>query len=274
MGNTSSDYNYYGQGSYQTNWSAKDEHFRFPFPLAAAKDGKDFIVYLSSHRGHSIARMKEGAQEVDFGVYLDGTWKSYLTPVVSEIVVSTGAELPSKVRKVWSPAPSKPLTGVYLPWRDMQACTDSQLRETVHWINEMVDEGLKVEIACIGGHGRTGTLAAALLMSRNPNLHPWSAVEILREVYCKDAVETVAQLNSLYYFAGMEPPPPPVKKETKKYTPAAQSNKQQNSGNNSMGISHSDVMEIRHWLIAKPYEALPLQWEGEEYKRREMLVLP
>jgi hypothetical protein len=52
--------------------------------------------------------------------------------------------------------------------------------------------------ACVGGHGRTGTSLAALLIT-----HGWSvreSIAFLRDVYCEEAVETSTQilyLNSL-----------------------------------------------------------------------------
>lgn len=62
------------------------------------------------------------------------------------------------------------------------------------------DEG-HVVFSCIGGHGRTGTALAAVLIG----VLNWSAEEAIcyvREKYCDRTIETSAQVNWLAKFAG------------------------------------------------------------------------
>jgi protein-tyrosine phosphatase len=51
--------------------------------------------------------------------------------------------------------------------------------------------GERVEIGCLGGHGRTGTAVACLaILSGHP---PGEAVAWVRANYCVEAVETTEQ---------------------------------------------------------------------------------
>lgn len=249
--------NGYTAVSYQ---KVNDSHFRVPFHLT-----KDAIVYLSSHRGHAEARSKQDAFQVDIGVYLDSTWKSSLTTPTSEVFTSKGMELPQKVAKAWAPYNAPLVKGVYLPWRDMSAATMTQLKATTDWINEMVDDGLKVEIACIGGHGRTGTLAAALLLSRHPTLTAPEAMEFLRALYCKQAVETISQEDALYRFTGAEPPVV-VKAPAKVWTPPVK-NKQDKK--NTTG-TNADI--LRSYFFRDPVKRLVMNWTEQSTMRRATAI--
>lgn len=254
------------------SYVAKDSHFRFPFYL-----DKDHAVYLSSHRGHAEERAKEGARQVDMGVYLDSTWKSSMQKTTSEIVVSTGIELPSKVRKAWEPPATPLVKGIYLPWRDMSAPTLPQLKELVLWMDELINENVKIEIACIGGHGRTGTLVAALLLHRHPDkLKASHAIDFVRDIYCDWAIESQSQIDILYKFTGEEPPP---LVKTKKWTPPVQNKAQPTAivKVTNAGITMEDAVAIRDILYERPATRLALYWLDGAHRRKEVgtaLVTP
>lgn len=254
-------------------YTAKDSHFRFPFYL-----DKDHAVYLSSHRGHAEERAKEGARQVDMGIYLDSTWKSSMQKTTSEIFLSAGLELPSKVRKTWEPPAAPLVKGVYLPWRDMSAPTLPQLKELTQWISELIDEGQKIEIACIGGHGRTGTLAAALLLHRHPDkLKANHAIEFVRDIYCDWAIESQAQVDILYKFTGDVPPPPAKSKSTKWTPPASKQTAITNVKTTNAGITMDDANAIREILYERPATRLALYWLDGAHRRKEVrpaLVTP
>ncbi|MEO3873854.1 protein-tyrosine phosphatase family protein [Nonomuraea sp. B12E4] len=59
-----------------------------------------------------------------------------------------------------------------------------------------VGRGERVEVACAGGHGRTGTALAALAVLRG--MSPEEAVGWVREAYDAKAVETRAQVRFLH----------------------------------------------------------------------------
>ena len=66
-------------------------------------------------------------------------------------------------------------------------------------------EGKKVDIGCMGGHGRTGTFLALLLI-RVEKLSAKAAIEAVRSRHCQNAIESRAQEDFIYAFAGERAP--------------------------------------------------------------------
>jgi protein-tyrosine phosphatase len=69
-------------------------------------------------------------------------------------------------------------------------------------INYLVDQilgGLKVHIGCIGGHGRTGIVLAALVATMTDEE---DAITYVRKHYCKKAVESAKQVEFLMKHFG------------------------------------------------------------------------
>jgi hypothetical protein len=73
-----------------------------------------------------------------------------------------------------------------------------------------------VLVCCMGGHGRTGTglavLAGLLGVSQTP-------IEFVRKVYCKEAVETIAQIDYIAEVTGYKEPEQKSSKVFGTYTP-------------------------------------------------------
>jgi protein-tyrosine phosphatase len=103
---------------------------------------------------------------------------------------------------------------------DMQEPDDKkEFRNMVVWLAEQVREGKKVHIGCIGGHGRTGTLLAALVAHMGVSDDP---IAYVRTNYCKKAVESTRQIDFLvkeYGAKSAEPSKKPVvwKKDEDEY---------------------------------------------------------
>jgi hypothetical protein len=57
-----------------------------------------------------------------------------------------------------------------------------------------------VIVACIGGHGRTGTALAAMCLVANPKLGVEEAINFVRTHHCFNAVESDAQVEYLWDF--------------------------------------------------------------------------
>lgn len=74
-------------------------------------------------------------------------------------------------------------------------------KKMVTWLCNQLQQGKKVHIGCIGGHGRTGMIIAAIMAE-------WSqmedAITWVRENYCKKAVESAAQVNWLNTHYGIK----------------------------------------------------------------------
>jgi protein-tyrosine phosphatase len=61
-------------------------------------------------------------------------------------------------------------------------------------------EGRRVEIGCAGGHGRTGTTLAGLLVLQG--LSARSAIRRIRRAYCEEAIESREQEAFVRSLAG------------------------------------------------------------------------
>lgn len=88
------------------------------------------------------------------------------------------------------------------PIADRHAPEDPALfKELIEWLAERLAEGKHVHLGCIGGHGRTGTVIAALVKTINGTK---DAITWVRENYCKKAVETKEQIDFLVKTFGIK----------------------------------------------------------------------
>jgi hypothetical protein len=97
----------------------------------------------------------------DFGLYLDPQWQ-----------------------------PTGP--AVMLDWPDFGVPTDrSAADREIHAAFARARAGERVEVACIGGHGRTGTVLACMAILAGVPAD--AAVEWVRSTYCRRAVQEPSQ---------------------------------------------------------------------------------
>ena len=97
------------------------------------------------------------------------------------------------------PPEPTPWESRWVRWRDFSLPSDpARLREAlVELLARAADE--RVEVACRGGIGRTGTALACLAVL--DGVPPTDAVDLVRAGYRPDAVETRAQRNFVAAFA-------------------------------------------------------------------------
>ena len=125
----------------------------------------------------------------DLGVYLASLWEQDLNPVI----VARGVDN-------WpDSAPLYP--HVTVDWPDDGTIGQATLARLVDTIIDYMEKGRQVEIGCFGGHGRTGTLLAALI-GRVEHMQVQRAVRAVRARYCEDAVETSGQIRMLAQYLG------------------------------------------------------------------------
>jgi hypothetical protein len=71
----------------------------------------------------------------------------------------------------------------------------------IDWLAEQLNLGKKVHVGCMGGHGRTGMVLAALVKVMN---NEEDAITWVRKNYCKKVVETKVQVNFLHQYFGIK----------------------------------------------------------------------
>lgn len=87
----------------------------------------------------------------------------------------------------WAP----PWDHALLPWVDFGVPDATELRVALEDVLDRSRRGERVEIGCLGGHGRTGTALACLAVLTG--VPPGEAVAWVRGAYCEKAVETDEQ---------------------------------------------------------------------------------
>lgn len=122
----------------------------------------------------------------------------------------------------------------YVAWRAVREVVEDWYRRAL--------AGQKVEVGCMGGHGRTGTFLAAVVMLADPNMTPEGAVAWVRKHYCHKAVEDASQKYWLRWFADPSLPahydrPAPKKATVVKPTHASVTAKHGPVGGGSEGDS-------------------------------------
>ena len=91
----------------------------------------------------------------------------------------------------WAP----PWPHRHLDWPDFELPVDvGAMVDGLNWVLAGARAGQRVEIGCIGGHGRTGTALACLAtMAGGRRWQATDPVQWVRQTYCRDAIETDQQ---------------------------------------------------------------------------------
>lgn len=155
------------------------DHWMVPFEVGRG------TVYLSGNS--TPASASKGALEPTAGVYLDSGWIRERGPTLL-----TNTSIRDDCR-------DDDMAVLYVPWRDMGVVSYRTLSAAVVWSLTHVGAGGRLEIGCVGGHGRTGTMLGAILiyMGRTGK----EAINEVRERYCKKAIETKGQEDLLLSLA-------------------------------------------------------------------------
>jgi len=129
-------------------------------------------------------------EKPDFGIYLDDTWFNHTTNIAG--------------CGVFVPTFKNNLPTIIIEWPDASTINQRIFKWLVNKAIEHFKQGEVVDIGCIGGHGRTGTLLAAIL-GRVENLQPQTAIEEIHKRYCPYAIETIGQFQMVYQSLGHNP---------------------------------------------------------------------
>lgn len=116
---------------------------------------------------------------------------SCIHPAYTEANVYVGLDVGMSAipfRGNWAKHPEQ----IYYPIQDMSVPDNvATFKALVFGLLIRIQEGKAVHIGCIGGHGRTGLVLAALVKIATGNK---DAIDYVRKNYCKHAVETYEQV--------------------------------------------------------------------------------
>jgi protein-tyrosine phosphatase len=155
-------------------------HWREPVDLL------DGVVVFASAWFDRPSRHRVDMEWPEVGFYLDGSWAS------ASLLSSPGFRPPFARR-------SRTRIVIY-PWPDLGVPTNPRtFKRALRWLLEQASEGRRVEVGCAGGHGRTGTTLAALLVLQGVSAR--EAVRRVRRRYCGEAIESVQQADMVRHLA-------------------------------------------------------------------------
>ena len=142
-------------------------HWREEFPAGP------FTFLVSSYNAlHSNCMKAQSDLDPSFGVYLDELWDDVYTSY-PKIVVH---------------------------WPDNGVIGLPELNQLISKIEFLLIQGLIIDIACVLGHGRTGTFLACLLVELE-GMNATEAIVAVRDRYCAYAVETTEGENLIAAYA-------------------------------------------------------------------------
>lgn len=153
--------------------------------------GGQVVSAHCKHRGHALV----GVPTLMGSSYRDGL----LMPGNSVTVILTREALERAFPAGWASYASSEfnthLRGavIYWPWVDMKVPEDlEQAARRILELHRVHEAGTTIEVACYGGHGRTGTLLA-VLAALHAEWPAQEAVSRFRDAYCHRAVESQEQ---------------------------------------------------------------------------------
>jgi hypothetical protein len=124
---------------------------------------------------------------------------SCITPAVkdAEIYVGFDRAMSHSVKSYpWNEGQS-----ILFPITDCDAPSDvEQTKKLIEWLALNLSSNKKIHLGCIGGHGRTGTILAALV---NVMTGEKAATDYVRQHYCKKVVESSIQIDWLFKHFGI-----------------------------------------------------------------------
>ena len=207
-----------------TNWYGKDRHYNGD-GLRMPTSG--IWINASSHDD----KRKAGQFVPDWGLYLDWCWKPD-----------------------WRHE--------HIHWPDMSTpSNDIAAIEAILEAYERALDGLDIEIGCIGGHGRTGTVLGCMLTIEG--VAPETAIKTVRGDYCQHAIESDTQEWWIHYFShtlfGTPLPKKPEKKSYGGYT----------KGSKMCQPSDHYIMKMEGKVCNKGDKGQPCTWWAKDQANLE-----
>ena len=163
------------------------QHHLQPFTFKVGK--QEYTLF-----GSAFNNRKSNAQaaKAEVCVFLDHRWMMEYKPVWvnPELAYRTQNRFAAPGNAIETPT-------MFLDWPDMGVLEIEDLKPVVSYLAAVIDIG--VEIGCMGGHGRTGTLMALIMVQLGCKAE--EAIKTIRKDYCKRAIETQGQEDLIKAFA-------------------------------------------------------------------------
>lgn len=153
-------------------------------------EGKGNLILASSRNG----RLADG---VDMGLFFDKTWKNIAGKSPVELIEGSNGQVgPDLFADNGYATPPF----IMLDWKDMDPPPRVAF-DYAKWAHERITEHAEtIQVGCIGGHGRTGTFAAMVMIVSDMNRSAMDAIDWVHDKYCVDAIESARQEDAIFEF--------------------------------------------------------------------------
>ena len=163
------------------------QHHLQPFTFKVGK--QEYTLFGSAY---SDRKSKAQAEKAGVCAFLDNRWMKEYSPVWvnPELAYRTQNRFATPGDAIETPT-------MFLDWPDMGVLEIKDLKPVVEYLANVIDIG--IEIGCMGGHGRTGTLMALIMV--HLGCKPGKAIKTIRKDYCHRAIETQKQEDLIKAYA-------------------------------------------------------------------------
>jgi protein-tyrosine phosphatase len=169
------------KNNWKNSWPQYDQGLGYHYQSCnhwrqTVRVGRYVVTCSSAPYSHDKAEPKP-----DFGIYLaKSSWESRLSEIWTN-----GCYLKSVAEKRSYPA-------LVVDWPDFGVIKVELLAQLVNIALSKMRHGKCIDIACMAGHGRTGTLLACLI-ARVEHIPAWIACDEVHARYCRYAIENPSQ---------------------------------------------------------------------------------
>ena len=167
-------------------------------PFTFKVDKQEYTLFGSAY---SDRKSEAQSEKADLCVFLDHRWMTEYSPVWMNAQFLPSMQHPNPATKIGHP---KETPTMFLDWPDMGVLDIEDLKPVVktlayHLLHDNFKVQQRIEIGCMGGHGRTGTLMALIMVQLG--CKPGKAIKTIRKDYCDKAIETKKQEELIKAFA-------------------------------------------------------------------------
>jgi len=163
------------------------QHHLQPFTFKVGK--QEYTLFGSAFNNR---KSKAQAEKANLCVFLDTHWMdAYSNPIWMNPAMSS--------KLSFGPSTIQETPTIVLDWPDMGVLSIEDLKPVVNHLALALQIDQRIEIGCIGGHGRTGTMMALIMVQLG--CKPGNAIKTIRKDYCDSAIETKKQEDLIKAFA-------------------------------------------------------------------------
>jgi hypothetical protein len=171
-------------------WVQKCPDGHFDFLNVGPNDGG---LIMSSWRG------KKGGMidvEADYCMFFTSEWEEHWRAPAEVFAGSDGRTMPDLPSEPKDELPPM----VSLKWWDYSAPEETVVKYA-ELAARLAAEGKVIQFGCIGGHGRTGTFLALILLKLGVVNDGDEAIKFVHQNYCEEAIESKSQEGAVRDYA-------------------------------------------------------------------------